>query len=327
MKQVIVIAIAALCFASGGAAQPFDAVVVGHAGACAPITPVTFPQLEWLGGDDPDVLGTDLVALAPGPQGRIYGLSGERNERQLVRVRRDSIVPFATIPAGHTALGLVLDAQGNIYVLGHIGAGGYIIDVFAPDGSFRDTLPLSGGDYSGFLDNAPLDLAADQCTLFLIQNETTIRRFNVCTGTFLADFATVPNANSVRILPDGGVLVASGNTIVRLDSNGVPVRTYARPSWSWVGPITLAGEGTTLWLAEDGCETSTADHLDLAIGTLLASHPLNQEAPHSIVPWQAWTAAIGTGGASGAAEVPAASTWGLIALAGLTVIAAIRRIG
>ena len=302
-------------------AQPFDAVVAGHDGGCVPILPAFSPQLEGL-GEEPEVVNEGVFAVAPAPQGRIYGLTDDR----IVRVRRDSITPFATIPSTHIATGLVADAQGSIYVLASIPGGDRAIDAFQPDGTFRATLPLGGANYDTVVGTAPMDLAADQCTLFLVQNRTTIRRFNVCTGTFLPDFATLPDASSVRLLPDGDVLVASANTVVRLDSTGVIARTYTRPAWTHIGPIVLADGGATLWVAEDACEAATADAIDLGVGSLVESHPLDMTNPHSIVPWQAWTAAIGTGGATGAAEIPTASAYALMALAALVAFAAIRRI-
>lgn len=316
-----------LLLTAGAEAQPYDAVVAGFDGSCSQIgTPPLTPQLEWLGETDTVDTNTTVIAVAPAPGGAIYGLTDDPGDQDVVRVQRDSVTAFASIPATHIAHGLIVDRAGTVYVLVTLPGGNDAIDMFEADGTFRVTQPLGGAGYYSHHSTAPLDLASDQCTLFLVQNRTTIRRVNLCTGTFLADFATLPQIDGVRILPDGGLLVASANQIVRLDTNGVVTRTYTRPGWVDAGPITLANQGTTVWMAEEACTSVTADEIDLALGTLLDSEPLDQSNPNSIVPRRAWTAAIGTEAAVQFAEVPTASTYALMTLIMLVAIAAFRRL-
>ena len=56
-------------------------------------------------------------------------------------------------------------------------------------------------------------------------------------------------AQDLRVLPDGGVLVSSGQVIARLDKTGVLTQTYEVPGEGalWAG-LDLAGDGT-FWAA------------------------------------------------------------------------------
>jgi hypothetical protein len=88
-----------------------------------------------------------------------------------------------------------------------------------------------------------LDLAPDDCTLFYTSVGPNIKRFDVCAGVQLPDFntAALPGAftHDLRVLPDGGVLVANEGVIARLDGSGSLVRTYQVPR------KTRCGQGST----------------------------------------------------------------------------------
>jgi Rieske Fe-S protein len=98
-----------------------------------------------------------------------------------------------------------------------------------------------------------IDMAADGCTLFYTSMGSSVKRFDTCTGTQLADFnaAPLPGVNhDLRVLPDGGVLVSSGEVIARLEAGGALVQTYAAAPGEpalWAG-LDLAGDGT-FWAA------------------------------------------------------------------------------
>jgi hypothetical protein len=311
----ILLAAAILSFAARPlAAQPYEVVVAGIDTLCGIITPPLVPVLQWF-GDEPLLDHTSTVsAVAPGPEGRIYGI-GRR--RDIVRVRRGlPPVTIATTPAGYFPERLVLDAASNIYVLTYTPA----VLAYTPDGTLRATYPLASSPWDD-------DLAADQCTLFYIGRAGAIRRLNVCTGAALPDFANVPGARALRILPDGGAIVATATQLVRLNATGAETRRYSDAGWQQIGAIALANGGTTLWLADAGCDTArTVEQIDLATGARIRTFELFTDLPTSIVASASWTAAIGTGSAHGAAQVPAASTWGLIALAAFVAITAVRRI-
>ena len=98
-----------------------------------------------------------------------------------------------------------------------------------------------------------MDLAPDDCTMFYTSVGPNVKRFDMCTDTQLPDFNVAPLpggfTHDLRVLPDGGVLVASGAVIARLDQFGVLTRTYemAGESSLWAG-LDLAADGT-FWAA------------------------------------------------------------------------------
>jgi outer membrane protein assembly factor BamB len=73
----------------------------------------------------------------------------------------------------------------------------------------------------------------------------------------------------LRVLPDGGVLVSSGEVIVRLNASGVVTRTYSIPGEEslWSG-LDLVGDGT-FWAGN--YRSSNVYRFDLATGAVRAS--------------------------------------------------------
>ena len=99
-----------------------------------------------------------------------------------------------------------------------------------------------------------MDLAPDNCTMFYTSVGPNVKRFDMCTATQLPDFnaGALPGAftHDLRVLPDGGVLVANADVIARLDQYGALIRTYAVPGEGalWAG-LDLADNDTTFWAA------------------------------------------------------------------------------
>ena len=116
-----------------------------------------------------------------------------------------------------------------------------------------------------------LDLAADGCTIFYTSFGANVKRFDVCTNTQLPDFNAAPLpggiAQDLRVLPDGGVLVSSGQVIARLDQFGVLTRTYEIPGEGalWAG-LDLDRDGT-FWAGN--YFSSNVHKFSLADGTRL----------------------------------------------------------
>lgn len=138
---------------------------------------------------------------------------------------------------------IVFDAAGNVYV-GAVN-GDNDVRMFDGHGNFirKFDVPIesNGSDW--------LDLARDQRTLFYTSEGKRILRFDVGTNTALPDFASnLPGtAFALRILPDGGVLVADSQSILRLDRNGNVVGTYDAPNEdSWFS-LNLHPDGKTFW--------------------------------------------------------------------------------
>jgi hypothetical protein len=130
-----------------------------------------------------------------------------------------------------------------------------------------------------------LDLAPDRCTLFYTSYGPNVKRFDVCSGVQLPDFnlAPVPGgiAHDLRVMSDGGVLVATGTVISLLDSTGALVRTYQGPAEEntyWIG-LDLVGDGT-FWVGN--YYTSNVYRIDLTSGAILDSFN-TQSPPQSIV--------------------------------------------
>lgn len=158
-------------------------------------------------------------------------------------------------------------AAGNVYV----GQADDTQDILKFDAAgnllarFDAAVEVRGSDW--------IDLAPDGCTIFYTSRGQNVLRFNVCTNTQLANFNTAllpgPNAYTVRILPDGGLLVANSSVIARLDAAGNLVQTYDDPARGnvWFG-LDLVGDGT-FWAADT--QTKNVAQFDLATGAMLAS--------------------------------------------------------
>ena len=159
------------------------------------------------------------------------------------------------------------DRAGRIYV-GQADCTGDIRQ-FDASGVFQTAFDVAA-DVRG---SARIDLASDGCAMFYTSQGPNVKRFDVCSNHQLPDFNAAPitsgYAGSLRILPDGGVLVATANDVARLDSGGRLVRTYDAPGEPdlWIG-LDLVGDGT-FWASNYG--SSNVYRFDLATGTVLAS--------------------------------------------------------
>ncbi|MBI4611888.1 MAG: hypothetical protein HY726_23095 [Candidatus Rokubacteria bacterium] len=160
---------------------------------------------------------------------------------------------------------IVFDAAGNAYV-GQADCTGAILK-FEPGKA-----PIAFAVAQEFRGSFWIDLAADGCTIFYTSWGPNVKRFDVCTGVQLPDFNAAPlpggEAHDLRILPDGGVLVSSGQVIARLDASGALVQTYGvpgEPSY-WAG-LDLVGDGT-FWAGNFA--TSNVYKFGLASGTVLS---------------------------------------------------------
>jgi outer membrane protein assembly factor BamB len=162
---------------------------------------------------------------------------------------------------------IVFDGAGRAYV-GQADCTGDILQ-FDAAGDLQaafDVIPEVRG-------STRIDLAGDGCTMFYTSQGPNVKRFNICSRTQLSDFNTAPLPGGfgygLRILPDGGVLVATGNEIVRLGANGKLLRTYDAPGEPdlWLG-LDEVGDGT-FWVSNYG--SSNVYRFDLATGNVLLS--------------------------------------------------------
>ena len=138
-----------------------------------------------------------------------------------------------------------------------------------------------------------IDLASDQCTFDYTTETNVIYRYNKCTSTQESNFNAVPFAGArafqVRILPDGGALVADTNSVLRLDANGNVTEVYActaadqsalesvYPTANVVAPLPDCGgslfslaidpSGTSFWAGDS--YSGNIWQIDLSSGQLL----------------------------------------------------------
>jgi hypothetical protein len=129
-----------------------------------------------------------------------------------------------------------------------------------------------------------IDLAPDGCTLYYTSWGPNVKRFNVCSGAQRSNFNIAPlpggEAHDLRVLPDGGVLVSSGDVIARLNGSGALVQTYsaAGESQPWTG-LDLVGDGT-FWAGN--YESSNVYRFELTTGAVLSA--FNTGTPsHTVV--------------------------------------------
>jgi WD40 repeat protein len=123
-----------------------------------------------------------------------------------------------------------------------------------------------------------VDLAADQKTIYTTSEGGLIRRYDTSTSTQLSAFNAVDAGGSMfalRILADGGVLVAHSSDVLRYDSTGALVQTYAVGGHSGtLFALNLDPNGTSFWTGDLGGDNKVF-RVDIASGTVLNSFDTN----------------------------------------------------
>jgi hypothetical protein len=174
---------------------------------------------------------------------------------------------------------IVFDATNTAYI-GQAGCTGAIMKV-APGQDRNPTYFAVAPEFQG---SFWIDLAPDRCTMFYTSYGPNVKRFDVCAGGQLSNFNVGPLPNSVthdlRVLADGGLIVANGEVITRLAADGTVARTYSvagEPAY-WAG-IDLA-DTTSFWAAN--YQSSRVHRFDLETGQVLST--LNPGTPpHTVV--------------------------------------------
>lgn len=173
---------------------------------------------------------------------------------------------FATSQVGNLSVeSIVFDAAGNFY-LGHAD-GAADVEFHDAAGNFLASFDVGttarGSDW--------IDLAADQTTLIYTSENFEVLAYDTSTSTQLADFGTLTDraAFALRLLGDGGLLVANSVNIKRLDSAGNTIQTYDVENHNlWFG-LNLDADGTSFWSGDFG--TGEFHQFDIATGVLLQS--------------------------------------------------------
>ncbi len=184
----------------------------------------------------------------------------------------NSVTKFAGPGAPHTTSSfgsgystpesIVFDAAGNAYV-GNLGNG---IRQFAADGTFIKTVINTRVDW--------FDIAADQDTILYGQEGADVKTVSISTGVSGPNFTTgtATKAFAMRILPDGGLLLADNVNVKRYDSAGVVTQTYDVATEDTWFSLNLDPNGTSFWAGNFG--SSNYYKINIASGTIEAG-PLN----------------------------------------------------
>jgi hypothetical protein len=138
---------------------------------------------------------------------------------------------------------VAFDPAGNVYV-GQAECTGDILK-FDAAGNLLAAFDVAVGNRG----TDHIDLAPDGCTMFYASRTQDIFRYDVCTNTQLPRFNAQPlpgeAAFHLRLLPDGGLVVADAQAIVRLDAAGNQTQMYWVPGEpNYWGGLDIGGDGT-----------------------------------------------------------------------------------
>lgn len=180
-------------------------------------------------------------------------------------------------PSFFYAESCVFDRSGNVYI-GQAGGSGssdeqVALKKFDRHGNALDsyTIPTGtrGTDW--------IDLAGNQCTLYYTSEDTTVRRYNLCTRTPMPDFTTdltPPYCYALRLRPNGELMVACQDAVHRLSAQGANLQTYTRQD---IGELDASGlfalnldpDGTSFWTA--GLHSGGVYRVDIESGNVLTT--------------------------------------------------------
>lgn len=333
----VLISAGALVFLFAASGIMWDVALVGSSGDCVPLpTKITSTKFQWGSAKGthyrPPVEGNPykvgVIAAVPG--GRILGLNGLTPHQTDIVSVAPGVAPVrlgSFVPGGRPTAA-VADKDGNLLVLIYHRI---LVKVRSDGTELSRHVLLDGTHRDGYFS---IDVAADSCTVYLVHTHdrelqpvpSSVRRFNVCTGSFGSDFLGPHTAriSAVRLLPRGEVLVGVGMTLQRYDANGALLQTVQTPGWDGddqVDAIALANEGATAWVSYQ-C-AAPLRHWNLATGELLGESVLAADATASLVARNGWTAAFG---AHAFAEAPTLSQIALLTLAAFIAATAVRRL-
>jgi hypothetical protein len=176
------------------------------------------------------------------------------------------IGPFGG-PYSSSTESIAINAAGHVFV-GQPDGTKHVVEMDAAGTHVADHAPAPqdrGTDW--------IDLAADQCTLFYTSEGNLIKRFNICTDTQMADFAAEPAGFStlyaLRIRPNGEVIAAASNGVVRFSAAGAVLQTYPLPlgETSFLFALNLDPDGVSFWTA--GYSSANVYRIDILSGTVI----------------------------------------------------------
>ncbi|MBI4261877.1 MAG: hypothetical protein HY658_15090, partial [Actinobacteria bacterium] len=209
--------------------------------------------------------GGQLTGMTFSPEGSLYVTDFERS---VIHVLDELGNPAGTFGPTFDAQpeSIVFDAEGSAYV--GQAEGTQDILKLDPQGQIVARYDAQTEDRG----TDWIDLAADQCTIFYTSELASVLRYDACGDQQLPAFATgLPGerAYAVRVLPDGGALVADTDFIVRLSPSGEEVRRYDAPGMDDWFALNLDPDGTSFWSA--GLTSDEVFKFDLATGDVVLS--------------------------------------------------------
>jgi sugar lactone lactonase YvrE len=170
----------------------------------------------------------------------------------------------------------VYDAAGNVYIgqAGISGSSDASVPVlkFGPTGILLDSFVLPTGTRG----TDWIELSSNQCTLYYTSEDTTVRRYNLCTRTPLADLTSVLTGPcyALRLRPNSELMVACQDNVYRVSAQGSILRTYTRQSIGETNAqglfaLNLDPDGTSFWTA--GALSGMVYRVDIASGAVLTA--------------------------------------------------------
>jgi len=214
----------------------------------------------WRGGVNLGELNTGLggftTGMATDSSGNLYVTNFSVDS---VSKFNNSGVLQGTFGSGNiTPEDILFNAAGDAFV-GGLGSG---IRKFDSTGAF--VASYYGGRVDWF------DLKANQDTMLITDEGTTIHTLTLSTNTVGTDFATgLSHAFALRILANGDVLVADSGEIKRFNSAGVQIGTYDVTGEDTWFSLNLDPNGTSFWSGNFG--SSNFYEFDIATGNLIGS--------------------------------------------------------
>lgn len=210
-------------------------------------------------------------------------------------------------------------SMSNTFFVGEADGGGQITEL-SPTGATVATFTAltqdRGTDW--------VDLAADQTTLYYTSEGSNIMRFStVGAGSQLSNFETGLGSTmfALRILSNGGVLVANTSNVLEFDSSGNIMRTYAIPGAQTLFALNLDPDGVTAWTGD--LSTNEVTRFNIATGAIVSQWNAGSGTLAGLTIFGEITQ--GGGGGGGGGNTPEPGTMVLMGLGGATLVLLQRR--
>ncbi len=241
---------------------------------------------EFINLFDTTSMSNETAGMCFDAEGNLYATSFQAGEMtKFDRAAGETIHPWGG-PFSTFVESCVFDSDSDVIYTGEVD-GASNIRKFDLDGNFLATYDTTttarGTDW--------IDLAADRCTMFYTSEDDEIMRYDVCNDQQLDDFFpedTDPGLNrpcfALRIRPNGEVLTACRNEVVRIDADGNIIQRYQRGDLgdqaiipNQLFALNLDPDGTSFWTV--GFNSGNAFKVDIETGAVLSSFPVDREGP------------------------------------------------